>query len=154
VDAALLALEADGVVLRGVFTGPAKAGHHDRSHDNLEWCDRALLARIHRYTLNRLRQEIEPVSPSDFMRFLFVWQHVDPAARLTGFEGLRAAVALLDGFELAARAWERTVFPARLDRYERTDLDLLCLTGEAGWARLSAPSSDPSAVGSATPVAV
>jgi ATP-dependent Lhr-like helicase len=153
--AALLALEADGVVLRGVFTvpsarGPAEAG----LHDGLEWCDRALLARIHRYTLNRLRQEIEPVSPSDFMRFLFVWQHVDRATRLTGFEGVRAAVALLDGFELAARAWERAVFPARLDRYQPTDLDLLCLTGEAGWARLSAPALDPSAVGSTTPVAL
>jgi len=150
---ALLALEADGVVLRGVFTGdarPVEAGHHD----SLEWCDRALLARIHRYTLNRLRQEIEPVSPSDFMRFLFVWQHVDPTSRLAGFDGVRAAVALLDGFELAARAWERSVLPARLERYERTDLDLLCLTGEAGWARLSAPVSDPSAVGSTTPVAV
>jgi ATP-dependent Lhr-like helicase len=141
--AALLALEADGVVLRGVFTG-----------ENLEWCDRALLARIHRYTLNRLRQEIEPVSSSDFMRFLFVWQHVDRATRLTGFEGLRAAVALLDGFELPARAWERSVLPARLDRYQPTDLDLLCLTGEAGWARLSAPAHDPSAVGSTTPVAL
>jgi len=203
VFAALLALEADGVVLRGVFTrtarnpadrlrpdsaeassrsrrsasregghgsgesrqsssiasqaaATAEAGSHDDAGRRAcpEWCDRALLARIHRYTLNRLRQEIEPVSPADFMRFLLVWQHVDPTTRLAGFEGVRAAVALLDGFELAARAWERTVLPARLARYERTDLDLLCLTGEAGWARLSAASSDPSAVGSATPVAV
>ena len=98
VDAALLALEGDGVVLRGSFTpsdGP-------RASRRLEWCDRALLARIHRYTLNRLRAEIEPVTPADFMRFLFKWHHVDATARLTGLDGLREVIALLDGFELPA----------------------------------------------------
>jgi ATP-dependent Lhr-like helicase len=127
---ALEALEAEGVVLRGCFT-PESA---------LEWCDRRLLARIHRYTLNRLRAEIEPVSPADFMRFLFVWQHVDKTTRLSGLDGLRAVVGELDGFELPARAWERSVLPARLDRYEPSMLDLLCLTGHVGWARLSAGS--------------
>jgi ATP-dependent Lhr-like helicase len=132
VAVALAALEGEGVVLRGIFTASAS---------RLEWCDRRLLARIHRYTLNRLRAEIEPVSPADFMRFLFAWQHVEPRARLTGLEGLRAIVASLDGFELAASAWERSVLPARLDRYERSMLDMLCLTGEVGWARLSASAS-------------
>jgi ATP-dependent Lhr-like helicase len=130
-DAALLALESEGVVLRGRFTGSREP------LEPLEWCDRRLLARIHRYTLNRLRAEIEPVSPADFMRFLFAWQHVDPRARLTGLDGLRTIVAALDGFELAAGAWERSVLPARLDRYDRSMLDMLCLTGEVGWARLS-----------------
>ena len=92
-DAALLLLEADGVVLRGRFTPGETA---------LEWCDRTLLARIHRYTLNRLRAEIEPVSPADFMRFLFRWQHVETSSRLTGLDGLREIVAALDGYELAA----------------------------------------------------
>ena len=127
-DAALLLLEADGVVLRGRFT-PGATG--------LEWCDRTLLARIHRYTLNRLRAEIEPVSPADFMRFLFRWQHVETSSRLTGLDGLREVVAALDGYELAAAAWERAVLPARLDRYEPSMLDMICLAGEAGWARLS-----------------
>ena len=107
-DRALLALEGDGAVLRGRF--------HPRSTvagAAIEWCDRALLSRIHRYTLNRLRAEIEPVSPADFMRFLFKWQHADPADRLTGVDGLREALTLLDGFELAAGAWERTVLPGR-----------------------------------------
>jgi ATP-dependent Lhr-like helicase len=114
-----------------------------------------LLARIHRYTLNRLRAEIEPVSPADFMRFLFAWQHVDPSARLTGLDGLRTIVAALDGFELAASAWERSVLPARLDRYDRSMLDLLCLTGEVGWARLSPPDADPrTRLIGATPVAL
>src|SRR5205823_2383866 len=125
---AMHALEGQGVVLRGRFTGA----------DVLEFCDRGLLARIHRYTLNRLRAEIEPVSVADFMRFLFSWQHVDPAHRLTGLEGLRAIVGRLDGVELPGRAWERAVLPARLDRYEPSMLDMLCLTGQAGWERLSA----------------
>ena len=127
-DAALLLLEADGVVLRGRFT---------RGETALEWCDRTLLARIHRYTLHRLRAEIEPVSPADFMRFLFRWQHLESSSRLTGLEGLREIIAALDGYELAAGAWERAVLPARLDRYDPSMLDMLCLAGEAGWGRLS-----------------
>ncbi len=129
-DTALLALEADGVVLRGRFSP---------GHTELEWCDRALLARIHRYTLNRLRAEIEPVSPADFMRFLFRWQHVEPSSRLTGPDGLREAIAQLDGYELGAGAWERAVLPSRMDRYEPSMLDMLCLSGETAWARVSAP---------------
>ena len=142
VDGALLALESDGVVLRGVFT-PAAAG--------IEWCDRALLARIHRYTLHRLRAEIAPVTPADFMRFLFAWQHVDPKTRLTGPDGLREVIAQLDGVEVPARAWEREVLPARLERYEPGLLDMLCLTGEVSWARLS---SGPSQIVGATPIAL
>src|SRR6185503_13547314 len=99
-DHALLQLESEGVVLRGRFT--AGAG-------SLEWCDRRLLARIHRATLNRLRAEIAPVSPADFMRFLFRWQHAEPTSRLTELDGLRHVLAMLDGYELAAGAWERAV---------------------------------------------
>jgi ATP-dependent Lhr-like helicase len=129
---ALIDLEGQGVVLRGRFTG----------REELEFCDRSLLARIHRYTLNRLRAEIEPVSVADFTRFLFAWQYVDAASRLTGAEGLRAVIARLDGFELPARAWERVVLPARLDRYDAAMLDMLCLAGQASWSRLSSPSVD------------
>jgi len=132
--AALIELEGQGVVLRGHFTSSA----------SLEFCDRSLLARIHRYTLNRLRAEIEPVSVADFTRFLFAWQHADPATRWTGAEGLRAVVARLEGFELPARAWERAVLPARLDRYDAAMLDMLCLAGQTGWSRLSSPSADGS----------
>jgi ATP-dependent Lhr-like helicase len=142
VDAALLALEADGVVLRGLFTPGA---------NGLEWCDRRLLARIHRHTLNRLRAEIAPSSPAEFMRFLFDWQHVGPDAKLAGAEGVRAVVAQLDGVELPARAWERDVLPARVDGYEPALLDMLCLTGEVGWARLS---TGPTQIVGATPVAI
>ena len=147
VDAALLLLESDGVILRGRFTP---------GEPQLEWCDRSLLSRIHRYTLNRLRAEIEPGSPAEFMRFLFRWQHVEPTSRLTGFDGLREIVAALDGYELAAAAWERSVLPARLDRYEPSMLDMLCLSGEAGWARLSAnlAGGPPPNLVPATPIAL
>jgi ATP-dependent Lhr-like helicase len=142
IDAALLALESEGAILRGTFTQGVRA---------LEWCDRRLLARVHRYTLNRLRAEIAPVSPAEFMRFLFAWQHVEPSSRLAGPEGLRAILAQLDCLELPARAWERDVLTARLERYEPSMLDMLCLSGEVGWARLS---SGPSQVVGATPIAL
>jgi ATP-dependent Lhr-like helicase len=141
VDQTLLTLEAEGVILRGSFTNPRMS----------EWCDRRLLARIHRYTLNRLRAEIAPVSPAEFMRFLFAWQHVGDGHQLTGIDGLRAVIAQLDGLELPARTWERDVLPARLERYEPSLLDTLCLTGEVGWARLS---SGPTQVVGATPIAL
>jgi ATP-dependent Lhr-like helicase len=173
VDAALLALESEGLVLRGMFKRsdpnygsdplPQPAAVDNQSFagsagftfpPGLQWCDRRLLARIHRYTLNRLRAEIEPVSPADFTRFLFAWQHVHPSSRLTGVDGLRAVVESLDGFELAAEAWERTVLPARVEGYEPSMLDTLCLTGEVGWARLSDGNGEATQVVGATPVAV
>ncbi len=148
VDAALVALEAEGVVLRGSFTVPA----YHTSRQVTEWCDRRLLARIHRYTLNRLRAEIEPVGAADFMRFLFAWQHVTPIHRLAGADGLQQAITQLDGFEVAAAAWEKSVLPLRVERYEPSMLDTLSLTGEVGWARLSTPSG-AMPVG-ATPIAL
>ncbi|HLJ75462.1 MAG TPA: helicase-related protein, partial [Thermoanaerobaculia bacterium] len=118
-EQALIKLESEGVVLR----------------TNGNWCDRRLLARIHRYTLNRLRAEIEPLSPSDFMRFLFAWQHV--AQKLSGVDGLRKIVAQLEGYEVPASAWEKFILPARMDRFDVSTLDTLCLTGEVGWAKLT-----------------
>jgi ATP-dependent Lhr-like helicase len=132
VEAALHHLEAEGVVLRGAFTPHAGTV--------LEWCERRLLSRIHRYTLNRLRAEIEPVAPSEFMRFLFEWQHVTPAHRARDVDGLRAVLEQLDGFEAAADAWEREILPARLERYDRAWLDTLCFSGYVAWARMSRPS--------------
>jgi ATP-dependent Lhr-like helicase len=125
---ALAALEGEGVVLRGSFR-PGARGE--------EWCDRRLLARIHRYTLDRLRAEIEPVTPATFMRFLLSWQHADAASQLSGLDGVRAIVGQLDGFELAAGAWERHVLPLRVKGYEPSTLDGLCFSGEVAWAKLS-----------------
>ena len=122
-----------------------------------EWCDRALLARIHRYTVKRLRQEIEPVSSKDFLRFLFRWQHVIPNEQRQGPDALDAIIAQLQGFEAPAAAWESEILPARLEDYEFTWLDDLCLSGrvdldafephrESGGRR---PRSDPHDAGHA-----
>jgi ATP-dependent Lhr-like helicase len=91
------------------------------------------------------------------MRFLFRWQHVEGSSRLTGLDGLREVVAKLDGYELPAGAWERHVLAARLEHYEPSTLDMLCLSGEAGWARLSPANREGSDIPSlvpATPVAI
>jgi ATP-dependent Lhr-like helicase len=131
VDGALLALETEGRILRGRFTPGAS------SSTSLEWCDRRLLARIHRYTLNRLRAEIEPVNAADFMRFLLYWQRVAVDQRGTGVEGLAAVVEQLDGYELAAGAWEQDVLPARMRDFGSSQIDALCLSGRIAWGRLA-----------------
>ena len=128
-EAALIALEAEGVVLRGSFTPDRADGR------SLEWADRRLLARIHRYTLNRLRAEIEPVSAADFMRFLLAWQHVGAEHHAGGLEGLAAVIGQLDGFEVPAGAWERDVLAARCAEYDPGLLDALCLSGRVAWGR-------------------
>ena len=142
------------MVLRGHVFHAREAAQMAAALGSAKWCDRRLLARIHRYTLNRLRAEIEPVSPADFMRFLFAWQHVAPSSRLTGLDGLRAVLDALDGFELAADAWERAILPDRVDGYQSSMLDTLCLTGEIGWARLSSTGRDATQMVGATPIAL
>jgi ATP-dependent Lhr-like helicase len=132
IEAALAKLVAEGVVMSGSFT----PGLGDT-----EWCDRSLLARIHRYTVKRLRQEIEPVSSRDFLRFLFRWQHVTPSEQRQGPDALDAIIAQLQGFEAPAAAWESEILPARLEDYEFTWLDDLCLSGRAIWTRLSHAAS-------------
>lgn len=133
VETALVRLESDGCVLRGRFGG-----------DGEEWCERGLLSRIHRLTLGRLRREIDAVSKADFMRFLLVWQHVQPGTQLHGRDGVRQVIGQLQGLELPGPAWERDVLPARVAAYDPDDLEHLCLAGEVAWARLTpaAPASD------------
>jgi ATP-dependent Lhr-like helicase len=123
-DPLLYALEAEGVVLRGRFEG--RPG----------WCERRLLARIHRYTLERLRREIEPVTAAEFLRFLACWQHVDAEHRAEGPRGLLDVVRQLAGVEIPAAAWEGSVLPARVREYRREWLDQLTLSGEVVWGRL------------------
>jgi len=194
---ALLALEAEGFILRGRFTpaatapvGPASTGHlesagaasgglkpalHGGSPDATEvvgpvstgqpnperaaagglrpalrtgaideapeeWCERRLLARIHRYTLQRLRREIEPVAAADFLRFLCQWQRVARAERGEGVKAVAAIVEQLEGFEAPAVAWEGEILPARLTPYRPEWLDTLCHSGRLAWARLSPPA--------------
>jgi ATP-dependent Lhr-like helicase len=132
VEIGLATLEAEGVILRGAFQP-----FNRPTAQPPDWCDRRLLSRIHRHTLSRLRSEIEPVSGADYLRFLFAWQHVDPAQRVAGLDGLIAAVEQLDGYELAAGAWEPDVLAARCEEYDPLLLDTLCLTGRVAWGRLS-----------------
>ncbi|HEY2775190.1 MAG TPA: DEAD/DEAH box helicase [Candidatus Binatia bacterium] len=134
VDAALARLESQGCVLQGSFT--------DEAPGEIEWCERGLLARIHRLTIGRLRSEIEPVSSADFVRFLLRWQHVHDNSQLHGRDGVRSIVAQLSGLELPATAWERDVLPARIDNYDGADLEQLCLSGEVAWGRLAPSLSD------------
>ena len=174
VRAALAALESEGFVLRGDFTGagtaplpppvpacpppapsnadgppaapaaPAASAASRRAPDGLppaepEWCERRLLARIHRYTLARLRREIDPVEPADYMRFLFAWHGLDD--RREGPAGLLAVIEQLEGFEAPAAVWEDSIFPARLRAYDPSWLDTLCLTGRVVWLRRTGPTA-------------
>jgi ATP-dependent Lhr-like helicase len=123
-SATLLALEAEGRILRTRLQGKTA------------WCERRLLARIHRYTLDRLRREIEPVSPSVLLRFLACWQHVEEEYRLEGPRGIAEVLAQLAGFEAPARVWESAILPARVREYRREWLDELTLSGEFAWGRL------------------
>ena len=129
IDKSLLRLEASGAVLRGQFSDPATP--------ETEWCDRRLLARIHRLTLGTLRKEIEPVNAAQFMRWLLRWQHVAPGTQLLGERGTLEVLRQLQGYEAPANAWERQILARRVANYDPKILDRLCLTGAVGWGRLS-----------------
>src|SRR5258708_1811584 len=129
VEQTLLRLEASGSVLRGQFT--------QASRDEIEWCDRRLLARIHRLTVGTLRKHIQPVTAAQFMRWLLRWQHVAPGTQLLGERGTLEALQQLQGFEAPANAWEDRILAKRIANYDAKILDQLCLTGAVGWGRLS-----------------
>ena len=130
-ESLLLALESEGSAMRARIDGQQT------------WCDRRLLARIHRYTLDRLRREIEPVTAAQFLRFLSCWQHVDPRHMADGPAGVAEVVAQLAGFEAPAAAWEADILPARVRGYKREWLDQLTLGGEVAWARLWGSAQTP-----------
>ena len=147
VQVGLLALQSDGFVIAGRFTPGAAQD---------EWCERHLLARIHRYTLGRLRREIEPVPARDYARFLFRWQHLDAESRVAGPEALAGVLAQLEGYEAQAAVWEHELLAARVRDYAPSWLDELCSAGRTLWTRLRpAPgvlsSETSSSVGSSSP---
>ena len=127
IAATLAMLQTEGSVFEGRISPGAT---------EVEWCERHLLARIHRYTLNRLRREIEPVEPRDYARFLFEWQRVAPTARVSGPEALPAVLAQLEGYEAPAALWESEVLVARVADYSSAWLDDLCTSGRIAWTRL------------------
>lgn len=131
IDQALLRLEAAGTVLRGQFTVPPGAGA------TLEWCERRLLARIHRLTIGELRRAVSPVSAAEFMHWLLAWQHLAPGTQAAGERGTLEVLHQLQGFEAPASAWEPAILARRIVDYDPEILDRLCLTGAVGWGRLS-----------------
>lgn len=135
---ALSALQSEGSVMQGHFTPGTP---------HVEWCERHLLARIHRYTLKRLRREIEPVSPRDFARFLFEWQRVGAESRVSGPEALAGVLSQLEGFEAPAALWEAELLPARVKDYSSAWLDDLCTAGRTLWMRLRPMAADTRAAG-------
>lgn len=144
----LLQLQSEGFALSGQF---------ERNVAQPQYCARRLLDRIHRYTRDRLRREVEPVSPQDFMRFLLRWQGVTPDTRRAGQRGLSAVVEQLQGFEAAVASWESDVLAARVSGYRAEWLDALCFSGEVVWGRLSqratpTPSQRSATISRATPV--
>ena len=160
-NAALEALEGDGLVLRGRFTpatvaaadreekividAPDESGEsrHFPSESTTEWCHRRLLARIHRLTMDGLRKQIEPVGIDVFVRFLTRHQGVSWSHRRGGANGLFEAIAQLQGLDIPSVAWERDILPLRVEGYRVEWLDELCLTGEVGWGRLFPPPRNP-----------
>ena len=136
VSKAFLRLEASGAILRGNFTGRSSPAGAPAPQET-EWCDRRLLARIHRLTVATLRKQIEPVTAAQFMRWLLRWQHVAPGTQVVGERGTLEILSQLQGFEIPANAWERQVLARRIADYDPKVLDQLCLTGAVGWGRLS-----------------
>lgn len=144
IEPALIALESESFVLRGRFTPGA---------GELEWCERRLLARIHRYTIRTLRAEIEPVVIADWMRFLLEWHGITRQPRPEGIDSLEGVVEQLEGLPIPASAWESDVLPARLKDYDGSWLDSLCLSGRAYWVRLDPPQMLAAGPVRSTPIA-
>jgi ATP-dependent Lhr-like helicase len=139
IEKSLLHLESRGVAMRGKFTAAASDEIASASTvlGSIEWCERRLLARIHRLTLGRLRKEIHAVSPAQFMNWLLSWQHIAPGTQLSGERGTLEAVRQMQGFEAPANSWERQILQRRIAGFDPKVLDQLCLTGAVGWGRLS-----------------
>jgi ATP-dependent helicase Lhr and Lhr-like helicase len=141
IDKTFLRLEGSGSILRGRFTNAAG--------EETEWCDRRLLARIHRLTLGALRSQIQPATPAQFMRWLLRWQHVAPSMQVLDERGTLEILQQLQGFEAPANSWERQILGRRVANYDPKVLDQLCLTGTVGWGRLSphpASLEDPNSI--------
>ncbi|HEY4050381.1 MAG TPA: DEAD/DEAH box helicase, partial [Acidobacteriaceae bacterium] len=129
----MLELEMQGTHLRGIFERSGEA----KVDEDVEWCDRRLLQRIHKKTLAGLRRQVEPVSPAVYMQWLLRWQRLAPQRQFVGEQGVLDALRLLEGFEAPAIEWERSLLPQRVAGYDPRWLDSLCLQGVVGWGRIS-----------------
>ncbi|NNE06742.1 MAG: DEAD/DEAH box helicase, partial [Xanthomonadales bacterium] len=97
IAAALTRLQAQGVVI----AMPAEGGHR-------LWCERRLLARIHRYSRERRRRAVKPVPPAEYLQFVARWHGLDSpdpdSAR---------ALSQLEGWTVPLLLWERAVLGVR-----------------------------------------
>jgi ATP-dependent Lhr-like helicase len=132
IEHTLIRLQNEGFVFKGRYTPGCS---------DIEWCERRLLARIHRYTMSTLRREIQPVPVADFMRFLFDWHHLTDNHHMQGPDGLQEVLSLLEGVEAPAIAWESDILPARVKDYDYLWLDVLCMSGVILWGRFRIPST-------------
>lgn len=145
--AALEVLEGEGLVLRGNFTASDTTVEEQVVETNAadtQWCERRLLARIHKLTLDGLRKRVQPVSPTEYWNFLAHYQHAHPQSRVETPVGVQQLVAQLQGYELPAGAWESRILALRVKGYEPQWLDQLFLMGEVVWGRLQPPRRDQS----------
>lgn len=142
VEIAFLQLESEGGILRGQFSDRVTLSNVVQGIAALEvsayeWCERRLLAKIHKLTISGLRQKVEPVTAGAYVRWLASWQHLAPGTQLAGERGLLEVIRQLQGFEIPANAWEREVLARRVRNYSSDMLDNLCMKGSVGWGRLS-----------------
>lgn len=142
VEIAFAQLESEGGILRGQFTDRVQLSNVVQGIATLEisayeWCERRLLAKIHKLTISGLRQKVEPVTAGAYARWLASWQHLAPGTQLAGERGLLEVLRQLQGFEVPANAWEKDVLARRVRNYSSDMLDKLCMKGAVGWGRLS-----------------
>ncbi len=137
------------MVLRGTFTSATTLAPREhtggKSADNIQWCERRLLARIHKLTLDGFRKRVQPVSPAEYWNFLVHHQHLHPSTQVDSPLGVQQLVAQLQGFELPAGAWESRILSVRVKDYDPQWLDQLFMMGELVWGRLQPPRRDQDA---------
>ncbi len=144
-------LASDGRLVRGELS---PVGHPDVHGVGTEYCDAAVLRRLRRASLARLRAEVEPVEPAALGRFLPSWHGVgsvlwgfnphtptggkppDPLRMRTAptADDVLSVVEQLAGAPLPASAVESLILPSRLPGYYPALLDELTVAGEVTWA--------------------
>ncbi|MBD2845581.1 DEAD/DEAH box helicase [Paenibacillus sp. IB182496] len=97
------------------------------------WSSRKVAARLVRLSIQEARKRARPLQPERWLGQMAALQHALAGTQLQGEDGLRQVIARLQGLYLPLSHWETLIFPARLQRYRREALDLLCASGEVLW---------------------
>jgi len=151
IDLALLALEVEGFAFQGQFTLSSRK-QQSKETVVVEWCERRLLQRIHRYTIDAHRKSIKPVSLQTYTEFLFDSHQLVPITApsassseirepsLDGQTRLQNTLGLLDGIAAPASSWEADLYPVRIADYDPNWLDVMCISGKMVWGRYAQPN--------------